>query len=186
MDAFSLVFSLFGLLLGLSLAEVLGGFGRALRNRRVVHLGWLTSLLAIFVMFDLTSFWGWAWQARTYITPHYYVLLIGLVVSSLYYLAASIVFPAEFGDHTDFDSHYMQHRRQVLGAVVLCNVVGQGWTIIAFASTVRTDKWIGLALYYLFLATAIITSRKKLSIALLAGLICIYLEGAVASAILPR
>jgi hypothetical protein len=186
MDAFNFVFSLFGLLLGLSLAQVLSGFERALRHQRIVRLGWLTPLLAIFVMFDLTSFWGWAWQARTYISPHNYVLLIGLVVSSLYYLAASIVFPAELGDRTDLDAHYVQHRRQVLGAVVLCNVVGQGWADIAFASTFRMDQWIGLAIYYLLLATGIVTSSRKLSIAVLAGLICIYLEGAVMGAIFPH
>jgi len=36
MDAFNFVFSLFGLLLGLALAEVLGGFGTALDARREV------------------------------------------------------------------------------------------------------------------------------------------------------
>jgi hypothetical protein len=186
MDAFGFVFSLFGLLLGLSLAEVLSGFARALRHRRFIHLGWLTPLVAVFVMLDLASFWGWAWQARDYITPHYYVLVIGLVVSSLYYLAASVIFPSDFSDRTDFDGHYMQHRRQVLGAVFLCNLVGQGWAIIAFASTVRTDSWIGLALYYLLITVAIITSSRKLGIAALAGLICIYFEGAIMGAIFPR
>ena len=186
MDAFSFVFSLFGLLLGLSLAEVLSGFARALRHRRIVHLGWLTPLLAIFVMFDLTSFWAWAWTARNYIAPHYYVLLIGLIVSGLYYLAASIVFPAEFGDRTDFDAHYFQHRRQVLGAVVVCNLVSQGWANILFAGTFRLDEWFGLALYYILLVIGIVTSRKKLSIAVLVGLICIYLEGAIGGVIFPR
>ena len=57
MDAFNFAFSLFAIILGLSLVEVLTGFSRALRHRRVVHLGWLTPLLALFVMLDLTSFW---------------------------------------------------------------------------------------------------------------------------------
>ena len=186
MDAFNFVFSLFGLLLGLSLAEVLSGFGRALWHRGAARLGWLTPLLAIFVMLDLTSFWGWAWQARAYIAPHYHVLLSGLVVSSLYYLAASIVFPREVGDRVDFDAHYMLRRRQVFGAVFLCNLVGQGWATIAFASTLRPDAWIGLALYYVLLAIGMITSSRKMSIAVLAALIGIYLEGALMGAIYPH
>ena len=57
MDAFNFAFSLFAIVLGLSLVEVLTGFARALKRRRVVHLGWLTPMAAIFVMLDLTSFW---------------------------------------------------------------------------------------------------------------------------------
>lgn len=39
--------------------------------------------------------------------------MIGLVVSGLYYVAASLIFPAEFGERADFDAHYMRHRAQV-------------------------------------------------------------------------
>src|SRR5689334_20748531 len=113
MDAFNFAFSLFAIILGLSLVEVLTGFARALKRRRVVHLGWLTPLLALFVMLDLTSFWESSWAARRFLSPQYGILLIGLLVSGLYYLAASLIFPAEFGDRKDFDAHYMQHRRQV-------------------------------------------------------------------------
>ncbi|HET9144610.1 MAG TPA: hypothetical protein VFN81_00775, partial [Sphingomicrobium sp.] len=63
MDAFGFVFSLFAIVLGLSLAKVLEGFARALKRRRIVHLGWLTPMLAIFVMLDLTSFWEFGWAA---------------------------------------------------------------------------------------------------------------------------
>ena len=45
------------------------------------------------------------------------MLLIGLVMCGLYYVAASIIFPGEFGDRADFDEHYIEHRRQVLGAM---------------------------------------------------------------------
>jgi len=64
MNAFDFAFSLFAIVLGLSLVEVLTGFARALKRRRAVHLGWLTPMLAIFVMLDLTSFWGWMWSGR--------------------------------------------------------------------------------------------------------------------------
>ena len=119
MDAFNFAFSLFAIILGLSLAKVLEGFARALRRRRVVHLGWLTPMLAVFVMLDLTSFWEAGWATRKFLTPQYGMLLIGLVLCGLYYIAASIIFPGEFGDRDDFDEHYIEHRRQVLGAIIL-------------------------------------------------------------------
>lgn len=62
MAPFDFIFALFGLLLGLSLAEVLSGFARAIQARlepgRALRLGWLTPLLGAFVLLDLLSFWN--------------------------------------------------------------------------------------------------------------------------------
>ncbi len=44
MSPFELVFAVFGLLLGLAIAEVLGGFSRAVKLKRGAHpvsVGWL-------------------------------------------------------------------------------------------------------------------------------------------------
>jgi hypothetical protein len=178
MQGFEFVFSLFALLLGLSLAEVLSGFAKALRHRRVVHLGWLTPLLAIFVMLDLTFFWDWTWTARDDIQPRAGVLVIGLFVAGLYYLAASVIFPADVREHADFDAHYFQHRRQVLGAIVLCNLVGEGWDQIRVASQIPWAIWFQIALYFALLAVGIVTSSKRVSVTVLALLIGLYLYSA--------
>jgi hypothetical protein len=182
-DGFNFVFSLFALLLGLSLAEVLSGFSKALRHRRVVHLGWLTPLLAIFVMLDLAFFWDWSWGARDVIAaaPKAGVLVIGLFVASLYYLAASIIFPPDVREHEDFDAHYFEHRRQVLGAIVLCNLVGEGWDQVRFASQIPWHVWAEIALYFALLAVGIVTRSKRLSIAVLVLLIGLYLYSAADS-----
>ena len=64
MSQFEFVFSLFGLLLGLSIAEVMSGFGKAVKARSRLRIGWLTPLLGVLVMLDLTSFWTIAWSMR--------------------------------------------------------------------------------------------------------------------------
>jgi hypothetical protein len=184
-DAFNFAFGLFGLLLGLSLAKVLEGFARALRRRRVVHLGALTPMLAVFVMLDLTSFWESGWAARRVVTPQYDILLIGLVICSLYYVAASIIFPAEFGDRADFDEHYMQHRWQVLGAILICDIITIGPILILRAAEVPTRVWIENALQYGAMLTGILTRNKRANIVALAVLILIYLYTAVMSFIQP-
>jgi hypothetical protein len=185
MDGFNFAFSLFALLLGLSLAEVLSGFARALKRRRVTHLGWLTPLLAIFVMLDLTSFWEWVWSGRRLINPGYGILAIGLLVCGLYYLAASIVFPSEFGDRDDFDAHYFQHRRQVLGAVLVCNVITTVPVIVIRGSEAPLRAWVEWVIYYAALFSGIATGSKKVSIAALLILITGYAFAAVASFIQP-
>lgn len=185
MDGFNFAFSLFALLLGLSLAEVLSGFAKALKRRRVVHLGWLTPLLAFFVMLDLTSFWEWVWSGRKLINPGYGVLAIGLLVCGLYYLAASLVFPTEFGDRDDFDAHYFQHRRQVLGAILVCNLITTVPVIVTRGSEAPLRAWIEWVIYYGALLGVIATRSKKASITALLVLVAGYAFAAVASFIQP-
>ena len=191
MDAFNFAFSLFAIILGLSLAKVLEGFARALKRRRVVRLGWLTPMLAVFVMLDLTSFWESGWAARKFLTPQYGMLLIGLVMCGLYYIAASIIFPGEFGegrqamDGDDFDEHYIEHRRQVLGAIFICDLMQIAPIAVLRFHDVPTRFWFENALQFGALLTGIVSRSKRLNIALLAGLIVLFLFTAVMSFIQP-
>ena len=185
MDAFNFAFSLFGLLLGLSLAKVLSGFARALGRRRVVHLGWLTPMLAVFVMLDLTSFWEFGWGARRFLSPQYGILVIGLVMSGLYYLAASLVFPNEFGDRADFDEHYMQHHQQVLGAVMICDLIEIVPVLILRFNEIPARVWAENVLQFSALLTCILSRNKRVNIAALSIPIAIYLYSAVMSFVAP-
>ena len=184
-DAFNFAFSLFAIILGLALVEVLTGFARALKRRRVVHLGWLTPLAAIFVMLDLTSFWESGWGSRRFVSPQYGYLLIGLFVSALYYLAASVIFPSEFGERADFDAHYMQHRRQVFGAIAICDLIQMAPVLIIRASEIPGRVWVENALPLSALVTCIVSRSKRASIAALSVLIAIYLYTAVMSFVQP-
>jgi hypothetical protein len=133
MDGFEFFFTLFGLLLGFSLVEVVAGFGRAIEF--AVHqvpdadaprfrIGWLSPLLGLFVAFNLVSFWTAAWSLREVVPVHYLALLFGLVVTGGYYLAAMLVFPRNIQGATDLDRHYFQVKRWVLAVVILCNALG--------------------------------------------------------------
>src|SRR4051812_19306019 len=111
MDTFSLVFSFFGLLLGLALAEVLAGFGDALEYRHKVHIGWLTPLMGLIIALDLTTFWIIAWNVRAAIQPRYFVLMCGLILTSIYYLVARLVFPHEPNEWPDYDRYFFANKR---------------------------------------------------------------------------
>jgi hypothetical protein len=123
--AFDFVFSLFGLLLGLSLAEVLGGLARTLKQRKSVRLGWLTPLLGLLVMLDLASSWALAWALRDSIPATFLTLVIGLVVTGLYYLAATLVFPDDCTQWADLDDYYFKHKKQVLGGILASRVLAR-------------------------------------------------------------
>lgn len=125
MSPFELVFAVYGLLLGLAIAEVLGGFSRALklkRGTRAVRIGWLTPLLGILVMLDLTSFWLLAWDAREQISANYVTLVGVLTMVGIYYLAATLIFPDEPEEWPDFDDWYDKQNRLVIGGLLAANV----------------------------------------------------------------
>ena len=185
MDAFNFVFSLFGLLLGLSLAEVLSGFARVLKLRRAVNIGWLVPLLGLFVMLDIASFWSGAWRSREWIEPHYGFLFLGLVITGLYYLAASIVFPASGDSRADYDAHYFAHRRQILGAVAFCNLAAFVWQDLLMLDQLPLRWWFIVPGYFVLIAAGMVTRSRPLSIAVLAGLIGIYVVSAATSIAWP-
>ena len=125
MSPFELVFTLFGLLLGLAVAEVLGGLSRAFKLRRSakpVRIGWLTPLLGLFVVLDLTSFWGIAYDARDQLGANYPTLVAVLAIVGTYYLAATQIFPDDPEEWPDFDAYYDRHNRIVLVGMLAANI----------------------------------------------------------------
>src|ERR1700749_4082460 len=94
MGAFEYVFSLYSLLLGLALAQLLGSLARIVEARNSVRVGWPTGLLAALIMASLVIFWEIAWRARATITDNSAVLFASLIICGLLYFAASLVFPS--------------------------------------------------------------------------------------------
>ena len=93
MSEFEFVFSLFSLVLGLTLVEVLGGFVRSMKQFRTrretsghIGIGLLTPLLAVFMMLDVSSYWISIWGIRDGITVGYPAVFLGLIVTGGYYL----------------------------------------------------------------------------------------------------
>lgn len=175
MSNFEFVFSLFGLLLGLGLAEVLGGFGTAIQSRRKIRIGWLTPLLGTLVALDLTSFWMVAWSARDLVPPHYLSLLGGLIIMGLYYFIASITFPNDPDEWADYDDYYFEHRQWVLGGIVICNIFAIGALLILGALPFESaaNRW-SLIVFIPALTAAMFVRNKRVSAALLLLLIVQY------------
>lgn len=122
MSAFEFLFSFYGLLLGLSIAELASGFSRVWDRRGMQSIGWLGPLLALLLMCDLISLWTNAWLVRNLVEVGYYVALGAAAVSLLYYFAATQVFPRD-GSGLSADDHMMSHRKSVLSAVIFSNLL---------------------------------------------------------------
>lgn len=122
MTGFDFIFALFSLLLGLGMAEVLGGFAQVMKlHARAraglqsdVRVGWLVPLLALFVLLGQLSFWTITYAVRDQV-PFNYLTLVGVTaIVGGYYLLSVLVWPDDPADWPDFDSYYDQHNRFIL------------------------------------------------------------------------
>jgi hypothetical protein len=176
MSDFEFVFSLFGLMLGFSLAELVGGLVRALKARRHMRLGWLTPALGLFVMLDLTSFWSTAWDNRAAIPASYGILVLGLLATGLYFFAASLVFPETIEASPDLDEHFYQRRRAVLGGVAFCNLLAiAALALIHSPQVTQPTTWAVHIFYFTMILLAALPRRRWLNLAALGLLILLYL-----------
>jgi hypothetical protein len=193
---FDFLFALFSLLLGLAMAEILGGFARVLKMHararaglgKDARIGWLVPLLALFVLLSQLTFWNMAFAMRDGL-PLNYVTLVGLtVVVGGYYLLSSLVWPDVPAEWPDFDLYYDQHNRTILiGNLVLSVAAAVAGNVFAkpasSAPIADTPLVIGavIALYVaLALNLALIFVRgRRLNAALLGVLIAMQLGGSV-------
>jgi hypothetical protein len=156
MSDFEFIFALFGLLLGLSLAEILAGLAHAiearLRPESTTRIGWLTPLLGAFVMLDLLSFWQAAWVTRNAVAVSGRALVAVTLFASAYYLAARLVFPRERGDQSDFDAHFFRVRRIVIGVMFALLFCQLGWYASMPALAAHLARPLALAMTAILIA----------------------------------
>ncbi|HEY0627704.1 MAG TPA: hypothetical protein VGD23_00070, partial [Sphingomicrobium sp.] len=175
MDAFSFVFSLFGLLMGLALAEAIGGFGKALELRHKIRIGWLLPLLGLLITFDITAFWLIAWQHRTEIPVQFTSLAAGLVIFGIYYLIAQLAFPDDVEEWPDLDAYYFRHKRWLLGGMYACNLLAMaGLQLVGVSQLASVEQWTVFLAFSAGMAAAIFLPGKRLNIAALCYQLLLY------------
>lgn len=184
MSAFEFLFSLFGLMLGFSIAEIASGFSRVYDARASRPIGGLAPALAALLLLDLLTLWYAGWEYREMLPLNMVVLIGAGIVGLLYYFAATQVFPRE-GSSTAPPDHMMGHRRPVIIAVIASNlilytpawvisVVRHGWDIL-----LEPELFVGLA--YLALLAIVGFSRRRgwISVALASAIILLLVTAAL-------
>jgi hypothetical protein len=176
MSIFEMLFNLIGLVLGLSLVAVLSGLARTVNGRASGRIGWLTPLLGLWVMLDVSAFWGLAWELRDLVTLLWPSLLFGVVLSSVYYLAAALVFPDDPAAHPDLDAHYWRNKRWVIGLVLLCDIAA--FTVAELLGRNPSVSVVAMnAVYFSTAFVAFLAKGKRTNIALLAALAVMMAAG---------
>ncbi len=184
MNTFEFLFSLFGLLLGFGLADILGGFSRAFKARGLARIGWLTPLLGLVVVLDTISFWTTAWSLRDLFVPKFWVLILGFFYTGLYYMAATLVFPEGEPADTDHDQHYFSVRKWVAGILIGVNVPAYADDLL-FVHAITADRFLcGLTILFFVALIGILVARgPRWNIVFLSLLIANYFAAAIDGAV---
>jgi hypothetical protein len=162
--------------LGLALVSVLGGLAETLKSRPVRKIGWLTPLLGAWVVLDVSAFWGIAWEVRDLLTTLWPSLLVGVVLASLYYLAAALIFPDDVKNHPDLDAHYWATKRQVIALVLFCDAAVLLLVLLLGRAPSVWALWINAVYFTTIMATFFARGRTANTV-LLALLIAIMTAG---------
>ncbi len=199
------MFALFSLVLGLAVAEVLGGFAAAMKlhararagRAKDVRVGWLVPLLAVLVTLNQLSFWIFAYGVRETLPFSYLTLLCVLVIVGAYYLFSAIVFPDDPAEWPDYDAWYDQNNRFILIGMAAINIVIHIATAVFRPAVMAPTPlppgalWAmaGVWLALILMITLVFVRGRRLNAALLVVLIALNVAGAVWAAmvgVLPR
>jgi len=187
MASFEFLFTLFGLMLGLALTEVVGGFARGVKRRGPARLGSLTPLLSLFMAYEITDFWLFAWDMREVVPIGVPALIGSLVITGLYYFAAVLAWPDE-GDPAwdDLDRWALEHKRAILLSVTASGLLAFGTELILHPAPLlgRTPAFYAwIVLYFGLLLFAAFAPGRRTTIAAVALLLAMHLVGLVMSVV---
>lgn len=185
MDTFDFFNSFFGLVLGLSVTVMATGLAAAIQHRKTVKIGWLTPLLALFLGLDIAAFWGSAWTTFQDLPFSYGLLIGGLAIALVYFVAASLVFPHQLSDGVSLDDHFWNNKKLVVLLSVAANVLMQAANIGAALSRGGSFDF-GISILFLLTIPAAFTRNRMVFGGLIGLYVAVYLIFGVASILLSE
>jgi hypothetical protein len=123
MDRFSFFFAFYGLILGLAVTELLGGFARMVRAKALRQLEPQTALLALLTFIVICATWIDAWNTLTQISLDFEALAAPILLATFYFLAAAVVFPSDPAEFGQLAAYYADRKRFVVAMLLAAEVL---------------------------------------------------------------
>jgi hypothetical protein len=182
LDKFSFFFAFYGLILGLAVTELLGGFAGMVRAHAVKKLEAQTALLALLTFVIICATWVDAFSMSQAITLDFDDLWSPILLATFYYLAAATVFPRDAGQYAHLHAYFAARRKFVIGMLIAAELVDHvanlSWDIDQHAhQPAHFWGWVvpyNIAIDTCFVALFLVRGRRA-NIVLLGALILLFL-----------
>lgn len=115
MGSFDYLFSFYGLLLGIAVANVAIGFADMWRDCEKISVGTCPPLVASSVLLGGMNVWMQMWLARPHVAVNGLQMLAAAAISIPYVFVSRAIFPGlENAPERSLEDHYLKHRRLIL------------------------------------------------------------------------
>lgn len=113
--SFDYLFSFYGLLLGIAVANVAIGFADMWRDCERIRVGTCPPLVASSVLLGGMNVWMQMWLARPYATVNGIQMLAAAAISLPYVFVSRAIFPGQEDEpERSLEDHYLKHRKIIL------------------------------------------------------------------------
>lgn len=115
MDRFEFFFTIYSLLLGFALAELMLGYANLLRAPQRPKWGWLTPALGILIFVEIIITFLDAWQKLQQVELNLLGLLTPTLVAVAFFVAAVMAVPRGATDWDSLDDYFHDRKKWILG-----------------------------------------------------------------------
>ena len=122
-DQFSFFFAFYGLILGLAVAELLGGFAGMVRSQALKKIETQTALVAILTFVLIVATWVDTFTMSQGISLGFHDLWPPILLGTFYYLAAAVIFPRDPDQFRHLGSYFAARRQFVIGMLFAAELV---------------------------------------------------------------
>jgi hypothetical protein len=114
-NSFDYLFSFYGLLLGIAVANVAIGFADMWRDCERIRVGTCPPLVASSVLLGGMNVWLQMWLARSHVTVDGIQMLVAAAIALPYVFVSRAIFPGrEAEPESSLEEHYLRHRKLIL------------------------------------------------------------------------
>lgn len=123
MDRFAFFFAFYGLILGLGVAELLGGFAGMVRAHALKRMEAQTALVALLTFILICATWVDTWTMDRSITLNFDDLWPPVLLATFYYLAAAVIFPRDPREYPHLRAYFAARRKFIIGMLFAAELV---------------------------------------------------------------
>jgi hypothetical protein len=122
-DQFSFFFAFYGLILGLAVAELLGGFAGMVRGHALKRMEAQTALTALLTFVLIVATWVDTFTMDRAITLSFSDLWPPILLATFYYLAAAVIFPRDPRQFPHLRAYFAARRKFIVGMLFAAELV---------------------------------------------------------------